>query len=158
MKRPLFMFAFALLAGVLAFFGMRNHQMAERNGALLVDQLPELAWLKKDLQLSDSEFAKVKELHLSYRPKCLEMCSRITQAREKLRDSSQAERRMSPELESAVREYAKVQADCQQAMLRHLYQTAAFLSPKKAERFLKAALPAALGGYHGDASEDCHAR
>jgi hypothetical protein len=158
MRRPLLVLGFALLAGILAFLGMRNHQMGERSGALLVDQLPELAWLKKDLQLSEGEFSKVKELHLGYRPKCLEMCNRIVRAREKLRVSSQAQRQMNPELESAIREYAKVQADCQQAMLQHLYQTAAVLSPQKAERFLKAALPAALGGYHGDATESCHAR
>jgi len=158
MKRPLLMLGLALLAGALAFFGMRNHQMGERSGALLVDQLPELAWLQKDLQLSEDEFSKVKELHLGYRPKCIEMCTRISDAREKLRLASQAQRQMNPDLENAIREYAKVQADCQQAMLQHLYQTAAVLSPQKAERFLKAALPAALGGYHGDATENCHAR
>ena len=158
MKRSLLALIFALLAGVTAFFGMRNYQMAERSGVLLVDQLPELTWLKKDLQLSEDEFSKVKKLHLSYRPKCLEMCRHITEARENLRVSSQAQRQMSPDLENAIREYAKVQADCQQAILQHLYQTAAVLNPQKADRFLKAALPAALSGSHGDAPENCHAR
>jgi hypothetical protein len=158
MKRPLFSLALALLVGVGAFFGMRSHALKEQKSSLLVDQLPELSWLKTELQLRDDELTKVKELHLAYRPTCLEMCKRIADARVKLQKMTESQREWNPELEQAIQEHAKVQADCQRAMLQHLYKTAAVLEPEKAERFLKSALPAALGGYHGDGTETCHAR
>lgn len=157
MRHPLFALVLIFLAGVSAFFLMRNHKIEEHKSALVVDQLPELAWLKKELQLSEEEFSKIRTLHLNYRPKCLEMCKRISEARENLQAASQNQREWNPALEGALQEHTKVQADCQRAVLQHLYQTAAILSPDQAERFLKATLPTALGGYHGDATGNCHA-
>lgn len=158
MKKPLFAIGCALLAGFLAFFMMRSQVTKSQKDALLVDQLPELAWLQSEVGLNETELVKVKDLHLAYRPKCLEMCSRIAAAREKLQVATNAQREWNPSLEQAIQEYAKVQADCQRAMLQHLYETAAVLRPEKAEHFLRAALPAALGGYHGDGTDSCHAR
>jgi hypothetical protein len=158
MKKGWFALGFALLAGLLAFFAMRNLALKNQKGALVVDQLPELAWLKSEVRLSDEELAKVKELHLAYRPKCLEMCKRIAEARQKLQVAAQSQRKWNPDLEQAVQEHARVQADCQRAMLQHLHETAAVLKPEKAEHFLKATLPTVLGGYHGDGTATCHAR
>lgn len=158
MKKLSFAVGLALLAGLLAFFVTRGLAMKNQKSALVVDQLPELSWLKTEVQLSDEELAKVKELHLAYRPKCLEMCGRIAEARKKLQVAAQSQRKWNPDLEQAVQEHARVQADCQRAMLQHLYETAAVLGPEKAEHFLKATLPTALGGYHGDGTDTCHAR
>jgi hypothetical protein len=157
MNRLLVALGLSLLAGVLAFFAMRSHALKDRSNALLVDQQPELAWLKSELQLKDAEISKVRAMHLEYRPKCLEMCKRIAQARMNLQAVSQSERAWTPALERAILEHAKVQADCKREMLKHLYDTAAVLRPEKAERFLQATLPAALGGYHGDGTDSCHA-
>jgi hypothetical protein len=158
MKKRLFTLGLAFLAGLLAFFAMRNLALKNQKSALVVDQLPELAWLKTEVQLSDDELAKVKELHLAYRPKCMEMCKRIADARQKLQLAAQSQRTWNPGLELAVQEHVKVQADCQRAMLQHLYETAAVLGPGKGEHFLKATLPTALGGYQGDGTDTCHAR
>jgi hypothetical protein len=158
MKKRLSGLGLALLAGLLAFFATRGLTLENKRSALVVDQLPELAWLKSEIHLSDEELAKVKALHLAYRPKCLEMCRGIAEARQKLQEAAQAQREWNPGLEQAVQEHARVQADCQRAMLQHLYATAAVLRQEKAELFLKATLPAALGGYHGDEPDSCHDR
>ncbi len=73
----------AVICGVCAFWATRSHMTEKRHGVML-DDLPELEWVKKEFQLSDEQFAKVRELHIGYRPKCTEMCRRISEAQNKL--------------------------------------------------------------------------
>jgi chromosome segregation ATPase len=106
--------------------------------------MPELAWLRKELKLTDEQFAKVSELHAAYRPKCEEMCQQISLAHEKLEEAARAAREMSPELQAALREHAETHARCQQAMLKHIYETAEVLDKGQASRYLEMTLPFAL--------------
>lgn len=134
----------ALMAGVLAFFLMRSHKMSAHDGVLL-DSMPELKWMKNDLKLTDDQFAKVSELHLAYRPVCVDLCARISAAHEKVESLAQVSRGMTPELETALREHATTHAECQQAMLEHIYRTAALLEPEQSTRYVESVLPTALG-------------
>jgi hypothetical protein len=143
MKRGIFIFTAALLAGLVAFCLMRSHKMAVGHESM-VDSMPELAWVRKDLKLTDAQFAKVSELHAAYRPKCAEMCRRISDAHEKMESLTRKDRKLTPELQEAVREHAVIHAECQQAMLKHLYETAAVLDEKQAARYLDTMLPYAL--------------
>ncbi len=143
--------ALALVAGVLAFFLMRSHKISAREGVLL-DSMPELTWMKNDLKLTDTQLAKVSELHLAYRPVCVDLCARISAAHEKVESMAHANRRMTPELETALREHATTHAECQQAMLEHIYRTAALLDPEQATRYIESVLPTALGLTHGCSS------
>ena len=144
MKKLVILGVVAVLAGVAAFFLMRTHKLAATGGPLL-DTLPELAWVRTDLGLTDTQFAKVSALHLAYRPKCVEMCRNISLAHEKLASLTHCGREVTPELEVAIREHAEVHAQCQAAMMKHLYETAATLDEKQASRYLETMLPFALG-------------
>ena len=143
MKRGLLILFLALAAGLAAFFGMRSHKMGAHHDVLL-DSMPELAWIKTDLKLSEEQFAKVRELHAAYRPHCEEMCHRIASTRERVQAAAAHSREMTPELEKAIREHAETRAQCQAEMLRHIYRTAATLDKDQASRYLETMLPFAL--------------
>ena len=143
MKKAVLILAVSIVAGAMAFCLMRSHQIAKHQGAL-VDSMPELTWVRTELKLNDEQFARVSKLHSDYRPKCMKMCGEIAAAREKMTALASRNRQMSPELETAIREYAVTRAECQQAMLNHIYQTAALLDKDQASRYLETTLPYAL--------------
>jgi hypothetical protein len=143
MKKGLLILVLALAAGTAAFWLTRCHQRSGDQQVLL-DSMPELAWLRGDLKLSEDQFAKASALHTAYRPQCAEMCCRIAEARAKLATLAQDSRAVTPELAEAIRECGRVRADCQQKMLEHLYQTARLLDDRQAARYLEKVLPHAL--------------
>ena len=143
MKKGLLILLLALAAGGAAFWLTRTHHPSDRQ-AVLLDSMPELAWLRGELKLSDSQFAQASALHTAYRPQCAVMCCRIAEAHARLETLAQGARSMTPELADAIREHARVRAECQQKMLDHLYQTARLLDDAQAARYLAKVLPHAL--------------
>lgn len=133
----------AVICWACAFWATRSH-MTVRQHDVLLDDLPELEWVKKEFQLSDQQFAKVRELHIDYRPKCEEMCQRISEAHDKVKAAVENHDAMSPELEKAIADHARVHGECQQAMLAHLNKTAAVLDDEQGRRYLESMLPYAL--------------
>lgn len=106
MKRYLILLAVALLAGSVAFCVTRSHKLAERKTVLL-DAMPELAWVREELELTDDQFARIAALHAAYRPTCVEMCRRIADAQGRVEAAARGTRNMVPELEVAIREDRK---------------------------------------------------
>jgi hypothetical protein len=140
MKRVVLVLLVAVIAGLAAFFWMRSYQRPERNGVML-DSMPELAWLRTDLKLSEQQFAEVSRLHAAYRPQCEKMCMEIAGAREKLEAAILRNRGMNDEVQAAIRKHAETRAKCRQAMLNHMYETAAVLDANQAGQYLKTMLP-----------------
>ena len=149
MKKPLVILIVAVIAGFAAFGITRKHCAASNDHALL-DELPELAWLHKELALTDDQFAKVGELHAAYRPVCVEMCRRIDESRARLEAVALEKRTTDAGLRQAIADYERVRGECKMKMLEHLYQTAALMNSEQAGRYLKAVLPAALGSTGGN--------
>jgi len=143
MKKGILILVLALMAGIAAFWFTRSHQQAAGGDALL-DGIPELAWLRGELDLTDEQFDKAIELHIAYRPLCVEMCRRIADTHAKVEALARESREMSPELEQATLEHARVHAECQRKMLTHLYETAALMNERQAARYLEIVLPSAL--------------
>ncbi|HSP42910.1 MAG TPA: periplasmic heavy metal sensor [Luteolibacter sp.] len=148
MKKPLVILIVALIAGLIAFGIARKH-CSPPSGHTLLDELPELAWLRTELALSDAQFSKVAELHAAYRPVCVEMCGRIEKSHARLEAVALKNRTTGAELQQAIADYERVRGECKLKMLEHLYQTAALMSEEQAGRYLKAVLPAALGSAGG---------
>ena len=145
MKRGLYILAAALLAGLAGFFITRQQCDCEipvggavHDGA---SQLPELAWLRREFQLTDEQFAKVSGLHLAYRPTCEALCMRVMTSHEKVQQLVHGGSQVSSELKAALQEHAALHVECQTAMLAHLYQTAACMTSAQARRYLDAMLP-----------------
>lgn len=143
--RPIQILLVALLAGIVAYLGARLWPVSPARGGILLDEMNELSWLKEELALTDAQMAAVAKLHHEYRPKCEEMCHKIHQADGRLTTVAARSQTMTPELSQAIHEAARVRAECQEAMLVHLHQTAALLEPAQAEKYLAAMLPLALG-------------
>ena len=143
MKKGLLILVLALAVGVTAFFLTHSRQMKEHREVML-DSMPELAWLRKNLSLTDEQFGKVSALHSDYRPQCAEMCLRIAKAQAQLETMAADARGMTPELAQAIQNNAQVRAECRRHMLEHLYQTAAVMDERQASRYLDIVLPAVL--------------
>lgn len=148
MKRGLLILVGSVLLSVAGFVISRSlpesrngeeHGMPESR-----THLPELEWLRHEFQLNDSEFDRVSALHLDYLPICETFCRKIALARAKVRQLVLDGRSIGPGLEAALREEAALRAECQIAMLRHLYVTAGALPPEKADAYLEAMLPEVL--------------
>jgi hypothetical protein len=135
----------AVLAGGLSFFAARNVPVHGVRGTILLDDMNELAWLRAELRLTPEQFTTVADLHHAYRPRCVEMCGRIHQAQSHLDALAAKGNTLTPELTQAIHAAARVRAECQEAMLGHLYQTAALLEPAQAQSYLRAMLPMAVG-------------
>lgn len=155
MKKGLLILAIALLAGIATFCLTRTQHQAAR-GDTLLDAVPELAWLRGELALSDDQFAKAQALHSEYRPHCEAMCHNIAEARSKVETLASKSRSVTPELTQAIQEYARVRAECQQHMMTHLYQTAALMDEKQARHYLDTVLPHALGSNSDGAAGHSH--
>ena len=155
MKKGLIILATALIAGILAFFLSRQHPSADAD-SLLLDSLPELAWLRTDLKLSDKQFSKVEQLHLDYRPVCAEMCRRIAESEAAVAKLASTQGGMSADLSNAIENHGHVIAACKRSMLEHLYQTASLMDERQARRYLEVTLPLALDSARGRPTSSCH--
>jgi hypothetical protein len=75
MRRTLFMLALGLAVGVsvhLAYY--RLHQSS---GGDALDQ--QLGWMKTELQLSDAQYARIKELHRTSSPRLRALAAQVAQ-------------------------------------------------------------------------------
>lgn len=145
MKRGFFILALALLAGLAGFALTSRHPAAlgEGNDGAVSrsSSLPELQWLHEEFGLTNEQFEKVSELHLAYLPTCKLLCEKIIVSRKKMAALVLEGRTLSPELAAALREHSLLLEECQTAMLGHIYETAASLSPEQAERYLETMMP-----------------
>lgn len=155
MKKGLLILVLALAAGTAAFMVARSHRQSAHSNVLL-DTMPELAWLRTELKLSEAQFRQASDLHTAYRPICAEMCRNISEAHARLETLATSGRGMTPELTAAIRNHARVHAECQEKMLEHLYQTAALLDDKQAARYLEAMIPHALDSAITGGKSSCH--
>jgi Spy/CpxP family protein refolding chaperone len=150
MKRGLLIFFVALFVGAVSFIAARKQccctidegTTTTHDGGTM---LPELAWLRHELKLTDTQFEKVREMHLAYRPICEELCMKVAASRRKVQVLAKVGNNISPEVEAALQEQATVQVECQKAMLKHLHSTAAVMAPDQARQYLDAMLPQVIG-------------
>jgi len=97
---------------------------------------PELAWLKQEFNLSDAEFRRISELHAAYLPQCAEMCRQVEAQNQRLRALLAASNQMTPEIESAIAESARLRGLCQRNMLQHFYEVSRTMPPEEGRRYL----------------------
>jgi len=97
---------------------------------------PELAWLKEEFNLSDSEFKRVCELHEAYLPRCAEMCRQVEAQNQRVRTLLAATNQMTADIESAIAESARLRGQCQRNMLQHFYEVSRTMPPEQGRRYL----------------------
>ena len=135
MKKGIIIFLFGLLAGIAAYGCVYFVCMSPARSLQQSDK-PELAWLKEEFSLNDTEFKRVSELHAAYLPQCRDMCREIDAHNVKLQKLLSGATNMTPQINAAVSESARLRSECQTMMLRHFFQVSQAMPPQQGQRYL----------------------
>lgn len=128
--------ALAGTAGVVAYRATTDEAVAEA-----LAKQDALAWLRADFQLTEAQFAAIKQLHDSYSVVCEEHCRQIqeaAQARNALKAGGRAD---AAALAAADRRVEELRQVCESAIATHVRACAALMAPDAAERYLALVLP-----------------
>ena len=96
----------------------------------------DLAWLRREFRLSDTELQRIRQLHEGYLPKCHENCARIAAKKQELQAALDKAQRMTPEVQQKLAEVAALRAQCQANMLGHFYEVSRAMPPEQGRRYL----------------------
>lgn len=135
MRRGFTILGLGLAVALLAYGCLYFVSTSSKRETLRSEQ-PELAWLKREFNLSDAEFARVARQHEAYLPQCLEMCRRIDEQNAKLKQLLAAASTMTPQIEDAIAEAARIRGECQRNMLRHFFDLSQTMPPEQGKRYL----------------------
>ncbi len=124
------------LAGALLTYACVYYVGTMSHRELLRDKTPELAWLKREFKLGDAEFGEVARQHAAYMPQCQVMCRRIDEQDKRLRQLLITSASVTPEIEAAIEEAARLRAECHGKMLRHFFEMSRAMPPEQGRRFL----------------------
>lgn len=144
MKAIHWLIVIPVLAGA-AFFATRRMHMAEDTPMkagreeMLMSATPEggLLWLKTEFHLSDAEYERIRDMHESYLPGCMERCKEIARVRTEFFTLIKHSKSVTPELKARLDESARLRARCSELMLAHFYEVAAAMPPEAATRYLE---------------------
>jgi uncharacterized membrane protein len=129
----------AVVALATGFFVFRTSGDAAVQQALAKQDAME--WLRMDFNLTDAQFAAIKQLHDSYSVVCEEHCRDIqqaTRARNALKTSAVLD---SVALASATRRVEELRLVCESAIATHVRECAALMSAEASQRYLALVLP-----------------
>ena len=135
MKKGAAILLVGLLLAVGTFAGVYHLGTASCR-AMMREPQPELAWLKKEFNLSDTELTRITQLHEAYLPQCRERCRRIEELNAKLQQLLAPAATVTPEIQSLLAERAKLRADCEAEMLQHFLQVSRTMPPEQGRRYL----------------------
>jgi heavy-metal resistance protein len=144
MKRSWFILLAGLLVGALAY-GTAYFVCSAPCRQLTGSPKPELAWLQKEFQIPEAEFARITKLHEAYSTECLERCRRIEAKNAEIQSLLAATNAVTPQIETALREAALIRAECQHAMLQHFYEVSQSMPREQGRRYLDWVISRTLG-------------
>jgi hypothetical protein len=127
------------LAATVCFVTFR--MSADPQVKAAVERRDAMEWLRADFNLSDAQFAKIKQLHDSYSVVCEKHCQDImdaAQARDALKSTPSADPKAVAAAEKRVEELRQI---CETAIAAHVRQCAAEMSAPARERYLALVLP-----------------
>ena len=105
--------------------------------SVTADRDADLMWLRREFDLNDVQFQRIRGLHTAYAAKCDLMCQRIMNANAALDAAISRNKQVTPEIQQAMGEVLRVQQDCRQSMLAHVYEVSAEMDPSAAARYLQ---------------------
>jgi hypothetical protein len=135
MKRALFILLGGLALSVLLGAGAYYWRTAPERAMMCSDE-PELTWLKREFQLSDAQFNRVRELRDAYMTDCAAMCMRIAAINTLIRAEITSHTNVTPELQTMLTNAAQMRTQCQEQMLEHFFQVSREMPPEQGQRYL----------------------
>lgn len=136
MNRGLLILALALVAAAATFFTWR-HLATSPVRKTLHSVEAKLEWLRQEFQLSDPEYRRVEALRRIYDPKCEALCQRVMAANARTEAILATSDSVTPELESALRDAAALDAECRAAMLTHAFEVSRIMGGERGARYLR---------------------
>jgi hypothetical protein len=136
MKKGIVILLFGLLVCAAAF-GSFYYLGTSSCRSMMGQPQPELAWLKKEFNLSDTEFTRIAQLHAAYLPACAERCRRIGEVNVKLNQLLVQAATVTPEIQDLLAQRAKMRTDCEAEMLQHFLQVSRTMPPAQGRRYLE---------------------
>lgn len=122
-----------LLAVVVIVAGAGSYALTR----LLVPPPPQhedqVAWLKREFNLTPEQAARVEKIHRDYIPVCSDHCAAIVDARERLA--------AAPDDPALRAEVARLERVCNEATLQHVREIAACMDRHHGRRFLQLVEP-----------------
>lgn len=136
MTRPALILVIGLLAavtgyGTIYYLGTKQHRQILENPA------PELAWLKKEFQLGDTEFERIAKLHDGYLPRCAELCRQIARENAELRQLISVTNVDARAVEAKLKAAGDLRVQCQQSMFNHFLEVSRQMPPAQGRRYLQ---------------------
>jgi hypothetical protein len=147
MKRPWIIVLAGLVLALAGYFAVYHITMS-CCGVAAATPKAELAWLKEEFHLSDTEFQRVSELHEAYLPACRARCEKIDAKNAELRALFTKSAAVTPEVERALTASAELRGECQAAMLRHFVEVSRAMPPEAGQRYLDWICARTLGSSH----------
>ena len=135
MRRGFTILALGILGAVVAYYCLYLLGTATPR-TWLRSRHPELAWLKHEFKLNESEFSRISQLHEGYLPQCKERCRRIEELNNKLMKAIGATTQITPEIEKLLADRARMRADCQSEMLKHFFEVSRTMPAEQGKRYL----------------------
>ena len=136
MKRAIVIICLGLLAAAGGYCALYFHGTAEHR-QMLKSRVPELAWLKKEFQLSDAEFDRICELHDGYMPRCAELCRRIAEKNAELRQLLSTPGIDPRAVEHKLQEAGELRLECQKNMFNHFLAVSRQMPAAQGQRYLQ---------------------
>jgi hypothetical protein len=135
MNRSLVILLGALALGVAIFAGS---YFASQRATMMCCENPadDLSWLRTEFHLSDSEMARIRELHEGYLPKCMEMCAKIAAKKAEFEAALGNGTNLTAEAQTKLTELAGLRAQCQAQMLQHFATVSQAMPPEQGRRYL----------------------
>jgi len=99
------------------------------------------SWLRREFHLSDTQFARIRALHEAYQPVCADHCSRIMAVQHRLDELEGTTAKNSPAYLAALKEWAELKRECNEATLQHLRRVAREMDPDQGSRYLALMVP-----------------
>ena len=115
MKRPWVILLAGIAAALLGYFTFYFIGTAQCR-AIIHEQEPELAWLKKEFHLNDAEFARISQMHASYLSGCAERCRMIDEKNQHLKQLLASTNTVTPDIDKLLAESATLRAACHKQM------------------------------------------
>ena len=135
MRRAALILLLGVALGGAGFSGLYYTRTA-RWRELMREPQPELAWLRREFNLGDAEFARVSQLHAAYLPQCAARCQHIEELNQKLRLLLSQAAGVTSEIQDLLVERAKLRADCETEMMKHFLQVSRTMPPGQGQRYL----------------------
>lgn len=96
---------------------------------------PELEWLRREYQLTDTQFSEIRELHEGHDIVCREMCRDLVNVQKELETVISSHPKVSPEVQEALAAWTRQRNRCRETTLSHMYDVSSVMNEDAASRY-----------------------